>query len=67
MRRRPSLLPVLIIVFLRFGIATPTEVAVLSTLYAGAVSALIYRDLRLAGGCTTRSCRPAWPPAWCCW
>lgn len=39
------LLPVLIVVFLRFGIATPTEVAVLSTLYAGAVSALIYRDL----------------------
>lgn len=39
------LLPVLIVVFLRFGIATPTEVAVLSTLYAGAVSALLYRDL----------------------
>ena len=38
-------LPVLIIIFLRFGIATPTEVAVLSTLYAGAVSAVIYRDL----------------------
>ncbi|URI08600.1 TRAP transporter large permease subunit [Aquincola tertiaricarbonis] len=39
------LLPVLIIIFLRFGIATPTEVAVLSTLYAGAVSVLVYRDL----------------------
>jgi tripartite ATP-independent transporter DctM subunit len=38
-------LPVLIVVFLRFGFATPTEVAVLSTLYAGAVSVLIYRDL----------------------
>jgi tripartite ATP-independent transporter DctM subunit len=38
-------LPILIVLFLRFGIATPTEVAVLSTLYAGAVSALIYRDL----------------------
>ena len=38
-------LPVLIIIFLRFGIATPTEVAVLSTLYAGLVSAAIYRDL----------------------
>lgn len=38
-------LPVLIIVFLRFGIATPTEVSVLSTLYAGLVSVLIYRDL----------------------
>ena len=38
-------LPVFIVVFLRFGIATPTEVAVLSTLYAGLVSALMYRDL----------------------
>ncbi|MGC4393917.1 TRAP transporter large permease [Hydrogenophaga sp. T2] len=41
------LLPVLIVVFLRFGIATPTEVAVLSALYAAAVSALLYRDLTL--------------------
>ncbi|HSU24205.1 MAG TPA: TRAP transporter large permease [Variovorax sp.] len=41
------LLPVLIVVFLRFGIATPTEVAVLSTLYAGVVSAVVYRDLGL--------------------
>jgi TRAP-type transport system large permease protein len=40
-------LPVLIVVFLRFGIATPTEVAVLSTLFAGAASALLYRDLSL--------------------
>lgn len=39
------LLPVLIVVFLRFGIATPTEVAVLSALYAGGVSVLLYRDL----------------------
>ncbi|MFJ3463155.1 TRAP transporter large permease [Achromobacter spanius] len=38
-------LPLLIIVFLRFGIATPTEVAVLSTFYAGLVSAVMYRDL----------------------
>jgi TRAP-type transport system large permease protein len=41
------LLPLLIILFLRFGIATPTEVAVLSTLYSGVVSALIYRDLSM--------------------
>lgn len=41
------LLPIFIVVFLRFGIATPTEVAVLSTLYAGLVSALLYRDLSL--------------------
>jgi tripartite ATP-independent transporter DctM subunit len=38
-------LPVLIVVMLRFGIATPTEVAVLSTLFAGLVSTLVYRDL----------------------
>ncbi|MCS7102069.1 MAG: TRAP transporter large permease, partial [Burkholderiaceae bacterium] len=41
-------LPVLIVVFLRFGIATPTEVSVISTLYAAVVSALLYRDLTLA-------------------
>ncbi|MEY4426893.1 MAG: hypothetical protein RL535_1191 [Pseudomonadota bacterium] len=41
------LLPILIIIFLRFGIATPTEVAILSTLYAGLVSALLYKDLDL--------------------
>ncbi len=39
------LLPVLIVIFLRFGIATPTEVAVLSTLYAGLVSVFVYHDL----------------------
>ena len=41
------LLPVFIVVFLRFGIATPTEVAVLSTLYAALVSAVLYRDLSI--------------------
>jgi TRAP-type transport system large permease protein len=40
-------LPVLIVVFLRFGVATPTEVAVLAALFSGAVSALLYRDLSL--------------------
>lgn len=40
-------LPILIIVFLRFGIATPTEVSVLSTLFAGLVSLVIYRDLTI--------------------
>ncbi len=40
-------MPVFIVVFLRFGIATPTEVAVLTTLYAGLVSAIMYRDLTL--------------------
>jgi TRAP-type transport system large permease protein len=38
-------LPVLIVILLRFGVATPTEVAVLSTLYAGVISAVVYRDL----------------------
>ncbi len=38
-------MPVFIVIFLRFGIATPTEVAVLSTLYAGLLSVLLYRDL----------------------
>lgn len=41
-------LPVLIIIFLRFGIATPTEVSVMSTLYALIVSLIVYRDLSLA-------------------
>ncbi|NMF98940.1 TRAP transporter large permease subunit [Aromatoleum toluolicum] len=41
------IMPVLVVVFLRFGIATPTEVSVLSTLYAAFVSAVIYRDLGL--------------------
>ena len=40
-------LPFMIVVFLRFGIATPTEVAVLSTLFAGLVSLVIYRDLTI--------------------
>jgi TRAP-type transport system large permease protein len=39
------LLPILIVSCLRFGVATPTEVSVMSTLFAGLVSLLIYRDL----------------------
>ncbi len=39
------LLPVLIIVFLRFGLATPTEVSVLSVVYSLLLSILFYRDL----------------------
>lgn len=42
------LMPVLIIVFLRFGIATPTEVSVMSTLYALVVSTVVYRDMTMA-------------------
>lgn len=49
MQAGPALaMPVLIIIFLRFGIATPTEVSVMSTLYAMVVSAVVYRDLTLA-------------------
>ncbi|WP_085035796.1 TRAP transporter large permease subunit [Ensifer aridi] len=39
------LLPILIILFLRFGVATPTEVAVLSVVYSLFLSLLFYRDL----------------------
>ncbi|MDO4904911.1 MAG: TRAP transporter large permease [Lautropia sp.] len=40
-------LPILILVLLRFGIATPTEVSVLATLYAAAMGFFVYRDLTL--------------------
>jgi len=39
------LMPVFILVLLRFGIATPTEVSVIAVAYAILVSVLIYRDL----------------------
>ncbi|MGE4371988.1 MAG: TRAP transporter large permease [Xanthobacter sp.] len=45
-------MPVFIVVLLRFGIATPTEVSVIAVAYALVVSALVYRDLtpgRVAG------------------
>jgi tripartite ATP-independent transporter DctM subunit len=46
MRAIPALaLPVLILVVLRFGFATPTEVSVLATVYAGVVSLVVYRDM----------------------
>ncbi|MBP2315428.1 TRAP transporter large permease [Azospirillum soli] len=41
------LMPVFILVLLRFGIATPTEVSVVAVAYAILVSALIYRDLTI--------------------
>ncbi|TMV85387.1 TRAP transporter large permease, partial [Thioclava sp. BHET1] len=41
------LMPVFIIVLLRAGIATPTEVSVIAVAYALLVSGLIYRDLTL--------------------
>jgi tripartite ATP-independent transporter DctM subunit len=39
------LLPVLILLGLRFGFATPTEIAVMAVLYALAAGAFLYRDL----------------------
>jgi tripartite ATP-independent transporter DctM subunit len=39
------ILPVLILVALRFGFATPTEIAVMACLYALAASLLLYRDM----------------------
>lgn len=40
-------MPLFILVLLRFGIATPTEVSVVAVAYALLVSALIYRDLTI--------------------
>lgn len=42
------LMPVLILFGLRFGIATPTEIAVLAVVYALVLSAVLYRDLTWA-------------------
>jgi len=42
------ILPVLILVALRFGFATPTEIAVMAVLYALAAGLLIYRDMSWA-------------------
>ncbi|MFC3285837.1 TRAP transporter large permease [Litchfieldella rifensis] len=39
------MMPVFILVLLRAGIATPTEVSIIAVAYALAISALIYRDL----------------------
>jgi tripartite ATP-independent transporter DctM subunit len=39
------LMPILILLGLRFGIATPTEISVLAVVYALVLSALLYRDL----------------------
>lgn len=41
-------MPVFIVVLLRTGIATPTEVSVLAVAYGLVVSSLVYRDLTLA-------------------
>jgi tripartite ATP-independent transporter DctM subunit len=46
LRSSPALLmPVLILLGLRFGYATPTEIAVLTVIYSLALSAFLYRDL----------------------
>ena len=41
------LLPVIILVGLRFGVFTPTEAAVVAAVYALAVSTLVYRELKV--------------------
>lgn len=41
-------MPVWILVFLRFGVATPTEVAVLAVIYSILLSVILYRDLNWA-------------------
>ena len=45
------LLPILIILGLRFGFATPTEVAVLSVVYSLILSIVFYRDLTVRRFC----------------
>jgi tripartite ATP-independent transporter DctM subunit len=42
------MLPVIILVGLRFGVFTPTEAAVVAAVYALFVAAVVYRELRLA-------------------
>ena len=42
------LMPILILLGLRFGIATPTEISVLAVVYALALSAFFYRDMTWA-------------------
>jgi tripartite ATP-independent transporter DctM subunit len=42
------LMPVLVLIGLRFGVATPTEVSTLAVIYALLASAFIYRDLTWA-------------------
>ncbi len=46
------LLPILIILGLRFGFATPTEVAVLAVVYSLILSIVFYRDLTVKRFCT---------------
>ncbi|OQM76979.1 TRAP transporter large permease [Manganibacter manganicus] len=49
LRAGPALvMPILILVLLRFGFATPTEVSVIATVYALLVGVLVYRDMTLA-------------------
>jgi tripartite ATP-independent transporter DctM subunit len=42
------LMPVLVLIGLRFGVATPTEISTLAVIYALLASGLIYRDLTWA-------------------
>jgi TRAP-type C4-dicarboxylate transport system permease large subunit len=60
------LLPILIILLLRFGFATPTEVAVLSVVYSLLLSLLFYRDLSWKRLCENMV-EAGWQPALSCW
>ena len=52
LRSSPALaLPILILLVLRFGFATPTEVAVLSVVYSLVLSLVLYRDLTWSRFC----------------
>ena len=53
------MLPVIIIVGLKFGIFTPTEAAVVAAVYALFVAIVIYRELKLAAALRRCSSRAA--------
>ena len=55
-------MPILILVGLRLGLATPTEMAVLSVVYSVLLSLFLYRDLTWTGS-RRRWSSPASPPA----
>ncbi len=52
------MLPVIIIVGLRFGVFTPTEAAVVVAVYSLFVATFVYRELKLARALRTSSSRP---------
>ena len=49
------MLPVIVLVGLKFGVFTPTEAAVVAAVYALFVATVVYRELQAARSCTTCS------------